>query len=99
MAVIISPKVRAKLASKVPPVTPHEIEQSFANRTDAYLIDTRAEHASDPPTHWFIAEKHRRRKLKVVFIHRRTDIVIRTAYDPNPTEMRIYERYARRSAE
>ena len=99
MAVIISPKVRVKLAAKVPPVTQSEIEQCFANRTGTYLIDTRAEHASDPPTHWFIAETLRRRKLKVVFIPRLPDIVIRTAYDPNPTEMRIYVRFARGTAE
>lgn len=87
MAVIISPKVRAKLAAKVPPVTQNEIEQCFANR---------AEHASDPQTHWFIAETRLRRKLKVVFIPRLPDVVIRTAYDPNSTEMKIYDRYARR---
>lgn len=99
MALIISPKVRAKLAAKVPPVTQGEIEQCFNNRTGTYLIDSRAEHASDPPTHWFIAETHLRRKLKVVFIPRLPDIVIRTAYDPNPIEMKIYDRYARRPAE
>ncbi len=99
MALIISPKVRAKLAAKVPPVTQNEIEQCFANRTGTYLIDTRAEHGSDPPTHWFIAETHLRRKLKVAFIPRLEDIVIRTAYDPNPIEMKIYDRYAGRPAE
>jgi hypothetical protein len=99
MAVIISSKVRTKLAAKVPPVTQSEIEQCFANRTGIYLTDTRAEHASDPPTLWFIAETHLRRKLKIVFIPQLPDIVIRTAYDPNPSEMRIYDRYARSPAE
>ena len=81
---------------KVPPVTPDKIEQCFSNRTGTYLVDTREEHASDPPTHWFIAETNLRRKLKVVFIPRLPDIVIRTAYDPNPIEMTIYDRYAGR---
>jgi hypothetical protein len=94
MALIISPKVRAKLAAKVPPVTPDEIEQCFRNRTGTFLIDMRAEHASEPPTHWFIAETDARRKLKVVFIPRLPDTVIRTAYDPNSIEVIIYGRYA-----
>ena len=98
MALIISTKVRAKLAAKVPPVTQGEIEQCFANRTGIYLVDTRAEHESDPPTRWFIAETDSGPKLKVVFIPRLPHIVIRTAYDPNPTEMNINERYARRPA-
>lgn len=94
MALIISPKVRAKLAAKVPPVAPDEIEQCFRNRAGTFLIDTREEHASDPPTHWFIAETDARRRLKVVFIPRLPDIVIRTAYDPNPIEGTIYDRFA-----
>ena len=98
MALIISSKVRAKLAAKVPPVTQAEFEQCFANRNGIYLIDTRAEHESDPPTRWFIAETDSGRKLKVVFIPRPPDVVIRTAYDPNPAEMKIYDRYARRPA-
>jgi len=68
MALIISAKVRAKLAAKAPPVTQTEIEQC------------------------------RHRKLKVVFIPQVPDVVIRTAYDPNPTEMNIYDRHARRPA-
>lgn len=94
MTLIISSKVRAKLAAKVPPVTPDEIEHCFRNRAGTFLIDTREEHASDPPTMWFIAETDSRRKLKVVFIPRLPDIVIRTAYDPNSIEMIIYDRYA-----
>ena len=47
MTLIVSLKVRAKLAAKVPPVTQGEIKQCFANRTGIYLIDTRAEHEPD----------------------------------------------------
>lgn len=91
MALIISPKVLAKLAAKVPPVKPEEIEQCFANRTMLYLMDTREEHRSDPPTRWFIAETDYGRKLKVAFIPRGKDVYIRSAYDPSPEDIAYYE--------
>ena len=94
MALVISPAVHAKLAAKKPPVTQAEIQQCFANRTGMYLLDQREEHASNPPTRWFIAETYYGRKLKVVFIPRENDIVIRTAYDPNVEEIRIYKKFA-----
>jgi hypothetical protein len=94
MALIISTKIRSKLATKEPPVTKEEIEQCFVNRTGGYLVDEREEHASDPPTRWFIAETHYGRKLKVVFIPKDEDVIIRTAYEPNPEEIRIYLKYA-----
>lgn len=93
MALIISAKVLAKLASKNPPVTRDEINECFATRTGVYLSDLREEHASDPPTRWFISETYYGRKLKVVFIPRGQDIHIRTAYDPNPVELKIYSDY------
>jgi hypothetical protein len=92
MALIISPKVQAKLAGKQPPVTRQEIEQCFANRTGRYMEDTREEHASVPTTLWFIAETDFGRKLKIAFIPHIPDIVIRTAYDPNQTELSLYLR-------
>lgn len=92
MAMKISVKVRAKLASKKPPVTDDEISQCFANATGCYLIDTREEHKSDPPTHWFIAETDRGRQLKVVFVERDEDMHIRTAYDPNEVELHLYRK-------
>lgn len=93
MALIISPKVRTKLANKKPPVTKEEIAQCFVNRTGKYLLDIREEHASDPPTRWFIAETHFGRKLKIAFILKGADITIRTAFDPNADELFIYHKY------
>ena len=93
MALVISHGVLAKLAAKVPPVTRAEIEQCFANRTGIYLFDLREEHASDPPTRWFIAETYYGRKLKVAFIQKGEDVVIRSAFEPNEQEMRIYTKY------
>jgi hypothetical protein len=93
MPIVISTKVRAKLAAKQPPVTPEEIEQCFVTVEGIYLEDMREQHASDPPTMWFIAETYYGRKLKVVFILKGEDIVIRTAYPPNEEEIRIYSKY------
>ena len=90
MAIIISQKVREKLAGKIPPVTVEEITQCFADRSGRYLYDTREEHLSDPLTRWFIAETYFGRKLKIAYIPRDPDIHIRTAYDPNQVEIEIF---------
>lgn len=89
----ISPSVQRKLAGKTPPVKRDEILECFANREGKFLLDTREDHQSDPPTRWFIAETNFGRKLKVVFIARGPVVTIRTAYDPNDDEMRIYSKY------
>ncbi len=64
-----------------------------------FLEDDREEHRTDPATQWFIAETNQRRKLKVVFILRHDlrskRIDIRTAFEPNAEEMRIYEKHAK----
>ncbi len=94
MTLSISLKVRQKLARKTPSVSVPEIEQCFANRTGTYLIDTRESHQSDPPTKWFIAETDYGRKLKICFIQDGSTIIIKTAYDPNQDELRIYSKFA-----
>ena len=93
MPLTISVKVREKLANKKPPVTEEEIVQCFTNRIGSYLLDTREDHDSDPPTRWFIAETDYGRLLKVAFITKEGRIIIRTAYDPNADEKRIYTKY------
>jgi hypothetical protein len=97
MGLVISPKVREKLSQKSPPVTEDEIRQCFANREEdgRYLIDEREQHRTDPPTRWFIAETDFGRELKVAFILRDGDVIIKTAYDPNPTEQRIFAQFAK----
>lgn len=96
MALRISQKVRLKLSEKEPPVTEEEIVQCFANRSGRYLEDIREDHRSDPPTQWFIAPTDYGRPLKVAFIQRDDETTIRTAYDPNPEERRIYVKYGTR---
>lgn len=93
MALIISPVVLSKLANKKPPVSKEEIKQCFLNRTGTSILDEREEHASDPPTRWFIAETDVGRELKIAFIPKGNDVIIRTAYDPNSDERKIYRTY------
>ena len=94
MPVTVPPDVGTKLAAKVPPVTLDEIIQCFASRTGKSLLDTRAKNLTSPPTKWFIAETEYGRKLKVCYIVLGNgEVVIKTAYDPNAEEVRIYTKY------
>jgi hypothetical protein len=92
VAIIISPRVRKKLAEKDPPVARQEIVECFQNRTKRALIDNRQQHKTKPPTRWFIAETNFGRKLKVVFItYPSGDHVIKSAFEPYEYEEWIYE--------
>jgi len=90
----ISKGVKKKLADKSPPVSIGEIRQCFLNRNDSFLEDTRTQNKTSPPTKWFISRTNKRRILKVVFIKVESQIIIKTAYDPNSEELRIYQKYA-----
>jgi hypothetical protein len=98
MGLVISARVREKLAHKTPPVTEEEIVQCFETRSGRFLSDKREENQTDPPTRWFISETHYGRELKVVFIPKNNgdgniDIIIKMAYDPNNTEREIYRNF------
>jgi uncharacterized DUF497 family protein len=93
-SIIISQKIRDKLLQKHD-VAETEVKECFANRCGASLIDSREEHASDPPTQWLIAETNKGRLLKVVFICRDGNIFLRSAFEPNQREIDIYEAYAK----
>ena len=92
MAIIISNKIREKLKEKHS-VREEEVEECFANLVGDFLRDQREDHRSDPPTLWFIAETYMGRKLKVAFIPVDGDFHVRTAYEPNDEEARIYRKY------
>ncbi|MBV2184332.1 MAG: hypothetical protein KUL88_07325 [Rhizobium sp.] len=94
MAIIISPKIAEKLQKKHS-VSHDEVTQCFANRDGRLLVDTREDHASDPPTLWFVAETDYGRLLKIAFVQRDGDIYLRTAYQANAEEIRIYEKYGK----
>lgn len=93
MALQISPGIRHKLTAKHG-VSEQEIIECFANRVGGFLEDNREDHSSDPPTRWFVAETDHGRKLKVVFIQIPDGtILIKTAYEANSEEKRIYSKY------
>lgn len=94
MKLLLSPKIRNKLSDKSPPVSEDDIVQCFANRHGAFLLDTRANNLTNPPTHWFIAETDYGRPLKVCFVPMPDgEFHIKTAYAPNHEEVRIYNKY------
>jgi hypothetical protein len=93
MALTISPQVLEKLGNKNPAVTRREVEQCFDNRAGRILFDDREENKTDPPTQWFVAKTNKNRDLKIVFVRRGNDIHLKTAYDPNAEEVRIYKKY------
>jgi len=94
MALKVSSRVAAKLVAKHS-VSVEEIEQCFATRRKGakFLQDTREEHATDPPTLWFVSDTYHGRKLKVVFMKDGGDIILKTAYPANDMEIRIYNKY------
>ena len=74
-------------------VTRREVEHCFQNRAGKLLVDNRALTRTNPPTLWFIACTNKGRPLKVVYIQRGENVELKTAYDPNEEEVRIYKRY------
>ncbi|MBS8233061.1 DUF4258 domain-containing protein [Marinobacter salarius] len=93
MTLKYSSAVKQKLAEKHG-VSLEEVQQCFANREGGLLEDTREDHKTDPPSQWFIAETDYGRRLKVVFILKNGDILLKTAYGPNQKEDTIYRKYA-----
>lgn len=93
MSLIISPQVLEKLSNKTPPVSKREVEQCFDNRIGTFLYDEREGNKTDPPTQWFIANTNKNRNLKIVFVRVGKDVHLKTAYDPNAEEVRIYLKY------
>ena len=66
----------------------------FENKYGRLLEDTREEHATTPPTAWFIAETNQCRCLKICFIPYEAELHIKTAYEPNQDEINIYNKHA-----
>ncbi|WP_298292238.1 ADP-ribosyl-(dinitrogen reductase) hydrolase [Thiomonas sp.] len=89
----ISSKVLEKLAAKHN-VCRREVEQCFENIAGDLLQDNREDHRTDPPTLWFIARTNKNRLLKVVYIQKGDKITLRTCYEPNEEEIRIYRKFA-----
>lgn len=95
MEIKIAPSIVKKLEQKHG-VSTEEVEQCFWNRRGELLEDTLAEHKTDPPTYWFIAETDKRRKLRVVLVWGGgdKDIHIKTAFDADEDAIRFYKKHA-----
>jgi hypothetical protein len=92
---LISQKVQQKLQEKHH-LTVDDVRQCFANREGGFLVDSRDEHKTDPPTLWFIAENFYGRLIKVVFVPTADGKVsVKTAYEPNQLEISLYRSKAR----
>jgi hypothetical protein len=96
MILRISDEIEKKLRERHH-VDQFEILQCFENQLRSALIDEREEHKTDPPTQWFISETDSGRRLKVVFIQLSAlEALIKTAYEPDANEERIYQRFSAR---
>jgi len=89
MAIEISEEIEEKLREKHN-VSPKEVDECIQNVTGILLKDNRDKHKTNPPTWWIVSETNQRRLLKVCFIIIDNVFHIKTAYEPNEEEKRIY---------
>jgi len=90
MNIVINKGIEEKLREKHQ-VSLKEVEECLQNITGNLLTDNRDKHKTNPPTLWFIAETNQRRELKVCFMKIGSEIHIKTAFEPNEEEKRIYQ--------
>lgn len=88
---IISTKIELKLATQHN-VNREEVEQCISNldENDGLFEDNREENRTIPPTIWFISETNNGRKLKVVVVPKNGDLYLKTAYEANNAELKLY---------
>lgn len=89
---VISTAVLEKLRSKHK-VDVSEVQQCFLNRRGKLLFDTREQHKTNPPTLWFIAQTNRNRLLKIVYIQKGDEVLLKSAFEPNDIELTIYRQF------
>jgi len=71
-----------------------DVVEAFANRIDDGPVDDREQHRTDPPSHWFISETNFGRRLKIVYmVVPGKGVVIKTAFEPNAAEEKLYARW------
>ncbi|MFZ6813577.1 ADP-ribosyl-(dinitrogen reductase) hydrolase [Undibacterium sp. Rencai35W] len=93
-SIIISHKTDTKLGAKHD-ASLEEVNECFDNKCGMNLIDDREEHRTDPPTLWFIAETNVGRLLKIIYIYKDGNFIIKSAFDPDQTEINIYEKHGK----
>jgi len=74
-------------------LTLEEVQEAWESCGGPWLIDDREKNRTHPPTVWALAWTDLGRLLKLVVIpHRARGIaVLRTAYEPDEDEVRLYE--------
>ena len=87
---VVSPQIRVKLENKHG-VQEAEVRECFLNHEGIYATDTREDHATDPPTLWFIGQTHKGRCLKIIFVYRNENLYLKSAYDADDNSKRIYK--------
>ena len=92
--ILISSDMLEKLRDKHS-VTRREVEQCFENKCGISLVDEREDHRTDPETLWFIAPTNDQRLLKICFMFIDGNVHIKSAFEPDANELRIYERYGK----
>ena len=70
-----------------------EVEQCFHNRLGKLLIDNRELRKTNPPTLWFLAKTNKGRLLKLVYIQKGNEVILKSAFEPNAVEIDIYARH------
>lgn len=70
----------------------HEVAECFANVTRGFLQDTREEHKTNPPTHWFVEQTDKGRHLFIAFMFINGEVVIKTAFDATEERMKVYRK-------
>ena len=94
MRLVITTQIRSKLFEKHK-VTEEEVRECFLNRERTALKDEREKHQTEPPTLWFISKTNHLRDLKLVFMIKERNVILKTAYEPNEKEIQIYLSKAR----
>jgi hypothetical protein len=73
-----------------------EVRQCFLNKNGKLLTDNRALTKTNPPTLWFIARTNKNRLLKIVYIQKDMQIILKT--DTPTSRMRLNWRFMRAMA-
>lgn len=92
---IVSRKVKEKIENRHELLI-REICEAFANKEGAFLRDAREDPDKMPFSQWFVAQTDKGKLIKVAFIldDENRKVIIKTAYEPNEEEVRIYKKYS-----
>ncbi|PRC94669.1 ADP-ribosyl-(dinitrogen reductase) hydrolase [Solimicrobium silvestre] len=93
MTLIIDPPIRVKLREKHQ-VSEVEVRECIRNTSGKYLMDDREEHKTNPPTYWFLSETDNGRMLKIVFMLKGSDMILKSAFEPRPSDIKTFNKAA-----